>query len=318
MRSALLIAASLAIGCGSKKEDRAPTPAPIVVVPSFDAAPPAEPARGARVSPADLPAWPAAAPTEVEAAAAYTLLAANAHPADLAYLLRDRRAPYLALRADAPGLAGRATAASPAAIWAAVAAANPEATAFPRLTRLGAGGRAPRMDIDRQDAALRDIVRLLADGMDRTLVVSTTRDLRVDLAVRNVRADVLADALAELAGLERHRVGQIEHWVDAGAGPPVPVAAPARDAGATDAGAIDAAPPPPGDPLDTIDPATARLSATLIGPDSAHAVIALPGQPRAHHIEARGTGEADRIEIVATFASLHRYPKPPVELPLRY
>jgi hypothetical protein len=316
LRSALLIAAVLALGCGNKKKDREPAPPPIVTL-AFDAAPPAdaEPARGARVSPGDLPEWPAERPADP--GRAYTLLAANAHPADLAYLLRDPRAPYLALRAEAPGLTGRVIAASPEDIWVAITTAHPEADTFTRFTGLRAGGRAPRVDIHWQDRALRDVVDLLADITGRAIVITSPRDLRVDIAVRMVRADVVAEALAALAGLERHRVGDLEYWVDAGAGPPTPPAATPHDAGATDAGAVDAPPPPPGDPLDAIDPATARLSATLIGPDSARAVVALPGHPSAHHIEARGTGEADRIEIVATFASLHRYPKPPIELTLR-
>ncbi|HUH05138.1 MAG TPA: hypothetical protein VML75_24235, partial [Kofleriaceae bacterium] len=301
MRSTLIVAAALAIACGSKKEDRGPPPAPVAVAASFDAAPPAdaEPTRGARVSPTDLREWPAKPPVDPDKA--YTLLAVNAHPADLAYLLRDPHAPYLALRAAAPALTGRGTAATPSEIWTAIAAAHPEATAFPRVTRTKASGRAPRMDMYWRDIALRDAVALLAGIMERRVVVTSARDLRVDLAVRRVHADAIADALLEVAGLERHRVGGIEHWVDAGAGPPAPPAAEPHDAGATDAGAIDASPPPLGDPFDTLDAATARLSATLIGPRRAHAVISSPGHP-SYHIEARGTGEADRIEIVATFA----------------
>jgi hypothetical protein len=69
--------------------------------------------------------------------------------------------------------------------------------------------------------------------------------------------------------------------------------------------------PPP------LDPARARLSATLIGPRGASAVVD-PGDERAPSIiRARGTGEADRIEIVPTFATIHQYPKPPIELQLR-
>lgn len=316
-RSALLVAAALALGCGSKKERAPAPPPPVVAAAVHDAAQPpdAAPATAARVSPDDLPEWAAEAPADPDQA--FTLLAANAHPAALAYLLRDPHAPYVALRAESPGLTGRATAASPAAIWAAIVAAHPEATNFPRLTRTKARGRALRVDVHWQDTPLRKAAAFLGEQvLQRRIVVTSTRDLRVDLAVRKVRADDLCDALLEVAGLERHRVGDVEHWVDAGAGPPSPVAVPSPDAGPVDAGSPDAA-PPPGDLFSAIDPATARLSATLIGPRRAAAVIASAGRLPTQVIEARGTGEADRIEIIATFATLHRYPKPPLELALR-